>query len=72
MEIKSGDIVKINSRTFWICDCNDSPLNNLNSEECNFCNCKRPTTGAVDLPNESRQPSWADDGLDDAVIGSLP
>lgn len=27
---------------------------------------------AVDLPNESRQPSWCDDGLDDAVIGSLP
>ena len=27
---------------------------------------------AVDLPTESRQPSWADDGLDDAVIGSLP
>ena len=24
------------------------------------------------LPNESRQPSWCDDGLDDAVIGSLP
>lgn len=30
------------------------------------------TKRAVDLPNESRQPSWADDGLDDAVIGSLP
>ena len=27
---------------------------------------------AVDLPTESRQPSWAADGLDDAVIGSLP
>jgi hypothetical protein len=27
---------------------------------------------AVDLPTESCQPSWADDGLDDAVIGSLP
>ena len=24
------------------------------------------------LLNESRQPSWWDDGLDDAVIGSLP
>lgn len=30
------------------------------------------TSRAVDLPNESRQPSLADDGLDDAVIGSLP
>ena len=30
------------------------------------------TKRAVDLPNKSRQPSWADDGLDDAVIGSLP
>ena len=32
----------------------------------------RLTKRAVDLPNESRQPSWCDDGLDDAVIGSLP
>ena len=33
---------------------------------------KRLTPRAVDLPNESRQPSWCDEGLDDAVIGSLP
>lgn len=30
------------------------------------------TKRAVDLPNEFRKPSWCDDGLDDAVIGSLP
>lgn len=50
MEIKSGDIVKINMHTFWICDCSDAPLNNLNSKECNFCNCSRPTTLAVNTP----------------------
>lgn len=40
--------------------------------EANNAECAAQQPRAVDLPNESRQPSWCDDGLDDAVIGSLP